>query len=109
MNLFIDSLGEEFASDGRFFFDFHPVGKWGGPNDSKLSVCGVGEGKYFSLEFARKAAQTGCDLMAIRERLKPFGSRCYAADPHSFVIGSDGTVYKCTVAFEDPHNQVGRL
>jgi uncharacterized protein len=25
------------------------------------------------------------------------------------VIGSDGTVYKCTVAFEDERNHVGRL
>ena len=25
------------------------------------------------------------------------------------VIGSDGRIYKCTVAFQDPRNQVGRL
>ena len=41
--------------------------------------------------------------------MKPFGSVCYAANPHSFVIGSDGTIYKCTVAFEDPKNHLGRL
>src|SRR5690606_6934225 len=32
---------------------------------------------------------------------------CYAGSPNSFVIGSDGSVYKCTVAVDLPANQVG--
>jgi uncharacterized protein len=109
MDQFIVDLEEEFGADGRFCLDFHPVGKWGGPNDSQLQVCGLEDGRYYSLELARKASEKGFDTVALREQLKPFGSRCYAANPHSFVVGSDGTVYKCTVAFEDPRNQVGRI
>jgi uncharacterized protein len=32
---------------------------------------------------------------------------CYAGKPNHYVIGSDGRVYKCTVAFELEANQVG--
>lgn len=32
---------------------------------------------------------------------------CYAAKPYAFVIGSDGSLYKCTVAMEDENNQIG--
>lgn len=34
---------------------------------------------------------------------------CYAAKKNSLVIGSDGMVYKCTVHFDLPENQVGKL
>ncbi len=34
---------------------------------------------------------------------------CYAASPNSFVIGTDGMLYKCTVAFYDERNHVGQL
>ena len=41
--------------------------------------------------------------------LNPALGMCYAADPHSLVIGPDGSVYKCTSAFDLPENLVGRL
>ncbi|WP_198011479.1 radical SAM protein [Synechococcus sp. PCC 7335] len=34
---------------------------------------------------------------------------CYAGKPNTWVVGSDGTVYKCTVAFDLPENKIGRL
>ncbi len=34
---------------------------------------------------------------------------CYASNPNSYVIGSDGKVYKCTYALYDDINQVGQL
>lgn len=55
------------------------------------------------------AAEAGFSLAAWREAIQPFGSVCYAADPRSFVVGSDGNVYKCTVAFTKPENLVGHL
>ena len=41
--------------------------------------------------------------------LQPNGSEYYAANPDSYVIGSDGMIYKCTVAFNNPYNHVGWL
>jgi uncharacterized protein len=34
---------------------------------------------------------------------------CYAGKPDNYVIGSDGAIYKCTVAFDRPENAIGRL
>jgi len=34
---------------------------------------------------------------------------CYAGKPNHYVIGSDGSVYKCTVAFKLPENRIGFL
>jgi uncharacterized protein len=55
------------------------------------------------------AAEAGFRLDYWKDTMRPYGSVCYAADPQSFVIGSDGTVYKCTVAFDDPRNQIGKV
>lgn len=109
MDPFLDLLETEFAHDERFCVDFHPVGRWGGPNDAHLAVCGVDEGQANSFEFGRRAVARGLDPTGIRGKLLPGGSKCYAARPYSFAIGSDGTVYKCTVAFEDPRNHVGQI
>jgi len=109
MDTFLDLVRSEFGPDPRFCLDFHPVGKWGGPYDEYLAVCGIDDGRTYSVELARKAAEGGFEPYSLREQLKPLGSKCYAARPHSFVIGSDGTVYKCTVALEDPRNHVGRI
>lgn len=34
---------------------------------------------------------------------------CYAGKPNSFVVGSNGQIYKCTVYFKDDINKVGKL
>jgi uncharacterized protein len=34
---------------------------------------------------------------------------CYAAKPNSFVIRANGVVSKCTVAFDDPNNNIGKI
>lgn len=38
---------------------------------------------------------------------KPGKMACYAGKPNSVVIGADGRLYKCTVAFDLPENQIG--
>ncbi len=39
----------------------------------------------------------------------PGARYCYASKANSLVIGSDGSLYKCTVAFDDPRNLVGKV
>lgn len=34
---------------------------------------------------------------------------CYAGKPNHYVVGSDGSVYKCTVALDLPENHIGRI
>lgn len=104
----IDMLSAEFANDRRFSVDFFPVGKWGGPNDDSLDVIAEKDAYPIAYKFSRDAVEKGLHL-AVKDFIHPCSSMCYAADPRSYVIGADGTVYKCTVVFEDPRNQVGKI
>jgi uncharacterized protein len=106
---FLTFMGSEFGSDPRFSIYFRPVGEWGGEQNHFFRTCDQGTADSHGIHFMSMAFQEGLGLDAWKESMHPFGSVCYAADPRSFVIGSDGTVYKCTVAFDDPRNQIGRI
>ncbi|MBV9689030.1 MAG: radical SAM protein [Ktedonobacteraceae bacterium] len=107
---FIAMLKEEFGDDPRFAVFFFPIGKLGGANDEEMAVC---EGKSISDSFTRGrllALEAGLHNAWQIERFRPNGNTCYAADPRSFVIGSDGNLYKCTVELDyHDRNIVGRL
>ncbi|MGG1660859.1 radical SAM protein [Brevibacillus sp. NRS-1366] len=105
MNQYIRLMSESFGGDPRFTNHFVPVQKLGGTNDSNLHLCDTKE----LLPFIDQALDAGLDFSLYRQLFKPHGSVCYAAKPNSFVIGSDGMVYKCTVAFDDERNHVGQL
>lgn len=109
MGALLDILETDFAGDERFGVDFHPVGRWGGPLDHTLAVCDAQEGGRLSFDHAGAAIERGMAAFGLAGRLRPGGSKCYAARPYAFVIGSDGALYKCTVAFDDPMNQIGSL
>ena len=106
---FITFLGTEFGNDPRFSMRFRPVGRWGGPNDAQLEICEHGSGADLEIGLMELAMAAGFSLDTWKEGMQPFGSTCYAASPRHLVIGSDGTIYKCTVAFDDPRNHVGKL
>ena len=102
----LDELARMLGSDGRFFFRVFAVGKWGGDNDSRLDV--------YDAETALCQTENmvlyglGKGIMPVVDDLRPHRA-CYAGMPNSLIIGSDGTIYKCTVAFDNPLNHVGRL
>jgi uncharacterized protein len=106
---FLTFLGHQFGGDPRFSIHCHAVGHWGGPNDHLVETCEQKTAESVDVQFMGLALEAGFNLDSWKESMRPFGSVCYAADPRSFVIGSDGTVYKCTVAFNDPRNQIGTL
>jgi len=114
---FIDTLIETFIRhDPRFKLYFHPIERWG---------AGSGEGiEFFDSHQASRAAlgalldrvgQAGLSpsqVPQLREGPETGESGhyvCYAARANSFVIRADGAVSKCTVAFDDDRNVVGRL
>ena len=45
----------------------------------------------------------------IKSSSVPGALACYAGKKNHYVIGSDGNAYKCTVAFDQPDNQVGKI
>lgn len=104
-----DEIAPLFAGDERFHLAFHPIGKWGGANDENLDVCGESDGWRYRLRLNERASEHGFAPATYRHFLSSHGATCYAGRAGSMVIGSDGRIYKCTVAFDDPRNQVGQL
>jgi uncharacterized protein len=110
----LDKINAQFGADSRFSIYFHKV------ND----LSGAG-GKYISYAEYGKIVR---DLAAYADKLKGISSGdasegdiksesdlvasgyiCYAAKPNSLLIRADGRIGKCTVAFSDERNTVGRI
>jgi uncharacterized protein len=107
---YLAMIKEEFAPDSRFTTHFEAIGKWGGPQDDEMVVCEGRSGPHAIMEARRSAAEAGFRDQTLLQELQPDGYVCYAANPRSFVIGSDGTVYKCTVELDyHDRNKVGVL
>lgn len=106
----IEFLSEHFSNDKRFQMMFRPVGQWGGKNDDNLPICNRVTSDKKMWDFTLMAMAKGLKLSSIIENsMMPTGSVCYAAKPQSLVVGPDGSLYKCTVSFEESINQVGHL
>lgn len=105
MRQLMDKYVEEFSSDERFTFHFVPVLQLSSESDVNLRLCSTRD--VFPL--IEEASSVGLNFGLYEPMTKPHGSVCYAAKPTSFVIGSDGMLYKCTVAFDNPLNHVGNL
>jgi uncharacterized protein len=101
---FIRDLARSFVKDDdRFSLHFHALGRLGGPNDHAIQIFAAKEEALAIL--TEEMLNTGCK----QEQVSGYPSFCYAASANSFVIRSDGRVAKCTVAFEDARNTVGKL
>jgi uncharacterized protein len=103
-----DMIGRDFGQDGRFLAHFFPISRWGGARDGALPICDATMGRLLKYQLLEAAVDKGFGSR-IRHEISPNGTACYAADPNSFIIGADGTIYKCTVAFEDERNKVGKM
>lgn len=104
-------LEKEFAGDDRFMVAFHPVGKWGGPNDNNLEVCGVEEMKVVKERLRNSAKDKGFRPVGTLRDLNSLGKNvCYAARPYNFIVGADGKLMKCTIDLDkEDRNIVGQL
>lgn len=109
MEGFFESISQTFGNDRRFGLYFRPIGKYGGPNDENIEVCEPRIAKIIEMELSKKYAKVGYLDKLLKKSLQARGQVCYAANESSMVIGSDGTLYKCSVSFEDPNNHVGKL
>lgn len=104
----LNKIHTEFGSDSRFSIFFKAVGNWGGKgaatmNLMKTSSDAISELNHHltTLGWYLPRSNGHTDSGQVRA--------CYAALPNSFVIRADGTLAKCTVAFNDPRNVVGRI
>lgn len=102
-------LENEYLLDPRFKLEPFPVGHLGGANDESFSV----------LDFTEAMAAMG-RIRNRRKSLSPPAAKatetvpkdryvCYAARGNAYVIRADGSIGKCTVALNDPRNNIGTL
>jgi uncharacterized protein len=107
---FLDMIAGAFASDERFSIELEPIGRWGGANDTNLHIFENRSAARAVRDAQVMAIDRGLKDQLMLDRMQPDGYVCYAANPRSFVIGSDGRVYKCTVELDyHDRNIVGSL
>jgi uncharacterized protein len=104
-------LQKEFGGDDRFVVAFHGIGRWGGPNDKNLEVCGTDEAKLVKERLRISAKDKGFRPAGTIRDMNSVGKNvCYAARPYNFIVGADGKLMKCTIALDtEDHNIVGQL
>lgn len=107
----VEMVREHFGGDPRFQVRFHPVGKWGGPNDDQLDVCGTRDVVQNMIQLREHARGEGVSSERVAPYLAPIGKNvCFAARPYSFVVGADGKLMKCTEVLDTvPGNIVGQI
>ncbi|MGN6819476.1 MAG: radical SAM protein [Sphingomonas sp.] len=96
-------LRETFGDDPRFSYMYRPIAPYGGPGNATVKpIPWARRDEIEALLWERSGLPN--DNVASGEH-----SLCYAGRANSLVVRSTGTLAKCTVAFSDEHNAIGRL
>lgn len=92
-------------------FEVHVVPIWEADTTSIDGICLTELSRFLVWADVLAAAVDGndCGTWFVAALRQLGGLACYAGRPNSYVVGADGTVYKCTVALDLPENQVGTL
>lgn len=98
-------IKKEFAHDQRFGVFFKAIENLGGENGGSFEIL-KGQTKKDILHELN-------DLVGSEKNFSPLDKAepyiCYAAKPNNIVIRADGTIAKCTVAFSDNRNNLGKI
>lgn len=99
-------IEQEFGTDRRFGIFFHQISNLGGPHADSIPQFAAGQYDSVVRDLTRKVRSSGTSVSNEVE-LRESHTVCYAAKPNSLVVRANGRLAKCTVAFEDPRNDVG--
>jgi len=100
----LDELERSFGGDERFELLLRPTSRLGGANDETVCALQGGTGPQ-TVDESRELARS----KGLRQFDRPEVPVCYASSANSFLVRTDGVLGKCTVALDDPANQVGTL
>ena len=101
----IDDVNAKFGKDPRFKVFFKSIVRLGGASDHKIAKISSSANQeilstlYGMLEFRDRQIASW-----VKENYV-----CYAAKINSFVVRSNGTISKCTVALSDDRNSIGTI
>lgn len=99
-------LEAELLDDPRFHTYFKEISNLGGNNKDRF------EHLIQSSKDNQKLAKNMNDMLTSEDATgyrKDKNYICYAAQPNTLAIRSDGTLSKCTVALNNPANKVGKI
>lgn len=118
LDAFTEQLIDTFLPDDRFNVYFFPIVDLGGPQQGHFGVLRKDEAARIVHDLTERVQLALAGLpprRSARRRAAEIKTSCespyvcYAAKPNAWVIRSNGRLAKCTVGFEDPRNDVGRL
>lgn len=98
-----------FNNDSRFNLYIHMASDWGGERVGDFCGEMLSYGQYHEILNRIKKYGVRLNHDSHLSHLNYRGCVCYASRKNSVVIGSDGTLYKCTGDFEFDKNKVGIL
>lgn len=104
----LSRINNEFGMDVRFNIFLKAVGNWGGEGVKKMNLTKTASQDVIT-DLAKHLEIIGWNTPRSYSNESPSIHVCYAALPTSFVIRADGNLAKCTVAFNDPRNVVGKI
>lgn len=101
----LGKINSEFGQSAKFSIHFHRLSDLGGAGGASVFPLGWEEYKQILARLQGDAViRSGSEASLVDE-----GAICYAAKPNSLLIRADGRIGKCTVALNDPRNDVGVL
>lgn len=106
---FLSWFQTNFGGDQRFFVYFRAIYPSGTEKDEKIPFCSIEEANWAVLRLLDWAIKKGLNQYfptAVLPEPKPY--YCEAMLPNHFVIGPDGSIWKCTLLME-PKDRVGWL
>lgn len=107
---FIKFYRENFGNDRRFSLALTPINDMGGDNikEIKDQLVDISE-IYDAINKMDLYKDTSIQITNIMRAFSPIDSLCYASKKNTFVVGSDLSIYKCTVHFDMKENKIGRI
>lgn len=105
----VQEITPKFSGDQRFGLYFEPITKRGGPNDDTLDVCDTETNWSSRSKFFEDGLSLRFSDATVKKLLSPHGQVCYAARKTHMIVGSNGNIYKCSLKFNDPLNNVGTI
>ena len=110
LSAFIDFYKATFGEDKRFSVAFTPVNDMGGDSVKSLySKFITPSDLYATFKKINVYEDKELNLSNILRAFSPTDGLCYASKKNTFVIGPNLNVYKCTVHFDLPENNIGKI
>ncbi|HCU00397.1 TPA: hypothetical protein DIC20_01685 [Candidatus Dependentiae bacterium] len=104
----INQIGDNFPDDPRFKVFIRGISNLGGSKSDSIKIVDKNKQQEIILEMLELLSERHLTPYVLED--KEQGSYiCYASSPNQFIIRADGSIAKCTVAFDKEINRVGQV